>query len=462
LSDKKNSISSFFSSVKLTVALLIVIILSSILGTLIPQQEAADTVVHRLSPGIVSIAQKLQLFDIYHSLWFILLMVLLAINLIVCSVNRWPVSWKRFRGTSDPENEVILSEPPPDQTVISMNEVNEEAARVEGILKKVYRRVQRQETERGILLTGEKGNGSYLGVYVIHASILIILAGTMIGFLWGFDAYMEIPEGESTDSVMVKRGGDVKKLNFTILCDRFSMEYYEDGTPKLYRSELSFTKNGSILQQSAVLVNHPATFEGTRFYQASYGTASVGEAVIVIRKGPNQTHKIKVAVENEFDLPENEGKAKIIRMEGNFMGMGPAVKIQITAARGNVQFWIFQNIEAMEEAYPGLKNHVPMFNPGLFAPYVFSLAAILPKHYTGLQVNNDPGVPIVIGGSFLLVTGFILVFFYAHRRVWIRINREGAKTCIVVSGKTNRDPVGLGRETSRLVEEIRKVEGQVA
>lgn len=354
MSDKKNSIWSFFSSVKLTVALLLVIILSSILGTLIPQQEAADAVVHHLSPGMVAIAENLQLFDIYHSLWFILFMVLLAVNLIVCSVNRWPVSWKRFRGKVSPENETIFGEPLSDRTVISTRVVNEEAARVEEILKKAYKGVQRRETDSGILLSGEKGNGSYLGVYVIHASILIILTGMMIGFLWGFDAYMEIPEGESTDTVMLKRGGDVKKLNFTIQCDRFSMEYYEDGTPKLYQSELSFVKNGRVLQKGAVLVNHPATFEGIRFYQTHYG----------------------------------------------------------------------------------------------MIPF---------RYYTGLKVNYDPGVPIVTIGAFSLVAGCIIVFFYAHRQIWIRIEPQERQTRVSVSGKTNKDHRGLDREISRLVKEIQKM-----
>ncbi|HBH88100.1 MAG TPA: hypothetical protein DDY17_10955 [Syntrophaceae bacterium] len=456
MSDKRNTVWSFFSSVKLTVSLLIVIAFTSILGTVIPQQEAVDTFVDRLSPGMVSVLRKLQLFDIYHSAWFMMLLFLLAINLIVCSADRWPVSWKRFRGISAPDKEEVLEDLPPGQLIHSEGAFHEEASRVEGVLKKLYGRVRRKDTESEILFIGEKGNASYLGVYLIHLSILVILAGMIIGFLFGYDAHMEIPEGESTDTVMLKRGGEFKKLNFTIQCDRFSVEYYEDGTPKMYRSELSFIKNGSNLQESAVLVNHPATFEGIRFYQASYGTVSSGAALILVGKGHNQKRIIKVAEGTEFDLPGKDGKAKILRMEENFMRMGPAVKIQITSSTQNVQFWVFQNIEEIEEANPGLRKHIPIFNPGLIAPYVFSLVAFQPKHYTGLQVNYDPGVPIVISGSCFLVAGFIVVFFYAHRQVWIGITSEVGKTRISVSGKTNKDSAGLTREISRLIKEIEK------
>ena len=456
MSDKKNTLWSFFSSVKLTVSLLIVIAFISILGTVIPQQDAADTFLRRLSPGMISVFQKLQLFDIYHSVLFMIPMVLLSINLIVCSARRLPASWKLFRGTSAPYKGDVVKDLPPENLIYSERTLSEEASRIEGILKKSYGRAQRKDTESGIMLTGEKGNASYLGVYVIHFSILIILAGMIIGFFFGFDAYTEIPEGQSTDTVVLKRGGKgVKKLNFAIRCDRFSVDYYADGTPKVYRSDLSFTKNGSILQQSKILVNHPASFEGIRFYQASYGTRP-SDALIIVRKGHKEKNAIQVAAGSEFELPGKEGTAKILRMEGNFMRMGPAVKIQITSATQNVQFWVFQNIEEMEAANPGLRTNVPMFNPALFSPYDFSLAAIQPKHYTGLQVNHDPGVPVVIVGAIFLVAGFIVVFFYAHRRVWIGIDSQGGKTRISVSGKSNKDSVGINREIFRLIKEIQK------
>jgi len=217
-------------------------------------------------------------------------------------------------------------------------------------------------------------------------------------------------------------------------------------------------RNDALLYKTPVIVNHPATFEGIWFYQAHYGRAPSGEAVIMLRKGREKAHVINVSVGKEVELPGKEGKATVIRVEANLMRMGPAVKINIAAARGNMQFWVFQNIEQIEEENPGLMDHVPMFNPGLFAPYVFSLAMVHTKYFTGLQVARDPGVPVVVAGSLLLVVGFMTVFFYAHRQVWIMIDRQGTHTRISITGKTNKDPVGFHRELSRLIKEIRKGE----
>ena len=138
------------------------------------------------------------------------------------------------------------------------------------------------------------------------------------------------------------------------------------------------------------------------------------------------------------------------------MRMGPAIKIDIQSAKGKIQFWVFQNIEQIMEENPGVIERVPLFNPGIFAPYVFSLAVMQTKYYTGLQVTHDPGVPTVVTGSFLLVLGFIAVFFYAHRQFWIRIDSQGSNTRICIAGKTNKDPVGMEREMTGLIEEIQK------
>ena len=235
---RKINFRSLLSSVKLTIVLLIIISIASILSTIIPQQEAG-IFTSRLSPRMVAVFRDLQLFNIYHSTWFIGLMILLSINLIVCSANRLPASWKLFRKTSVPDETEIFKNLPSDRVILVERPLNNEAARLENLLKKKYKGIRRKDTEEGICITGEKGNFSYLGVYLVHFSVLIILTGMIIGFLFGFDAYVEVAEGDSVDKVQLKGERGSKKLDFVIRCDRFSIDYYEDGTPKVYRSDLT-------------------------------------------------------------------------------------------------------------------------------------------------------------------------------------------------------------------------------
>ena len=452
---KRNPVWSFFASVKLAIVLLILISAASILGTLIPQQEAAGPFISRLSPGVADVLRSLQLFNIFHSAWFMLLMALLATNLIVCSLNRFPAAWKCFRKEPEPDRADLFEQIPADQTVISETPLKEETDRLENLLKKKLKGVRRRDGSDHAYLYGEKGSYAHFGVYIIHTSVLILMAGIVIGFLFGFEGYVDIPEGESAAAVTLKGGGGTKSLDFAVRCDRFFIDFYENGMPKTYRSDLSFVKNGRVVKTSPVLVNHPVTFAGIRFYQANYGMIPSGDPVLVVMEGDKKIKDVKVAIGMEFDLPGKKAKAQMIRVEENLMGMGPAVKLNIQSPAGQVQIWIFQAIEQINQVNPGLIEQVPLFNPGLFKPYVFSLDQANKQYYTGLQVMQDPGVPVVATGALVMMIGFLVVFFSSHRQIWIRLDSRGDKTRISVAGKSNKDAVGLDREIRKWLDAVK-------
>jgi len=104
LTRNKSRVWSFFSSVGLTIALLAIIVLVSIIGTVVPQRESAAELAMRIPPGLFSFLQTMQIFDLYHSILFFLLLGLLSINLIICSINRFPQAWRHFRAKPSPEN----------------------------------------------------------------------------------------------------------------------------------------------------------------------------------------------------------------------------------------------------------------------------------------------------------------------------------------------------------------------
>ena len=78
---KTNFLWRFFSSVKLTLFLLIVLAAISIIGTVIPQQEEAVRYAQNISPSLARFFSFLQLFDMYHSVWFRIIMGFLTLNL---------------------------------------------------------------------------------------------------------------------------------------------------------------------------------------------------------------------------------------------------------------------------------------------------------------------------------------------------------------------------------------------
>ena len=86
--DPFSKIWDFFSSVKLTIVLLLSLAATSIIGTLIPQNEAPAAYFKAFGEYLFRLFNILDLFDMYHSWWFQLLLILLVINIIVCSIDR--------------------------------------------------------------------------------------------------------------------------------------------------------------------------------------------------------------------------------------------------------------------------------------------------------------------------------------------------------------------------------------
>jgi len=293
--------------------------------------------------------------DVYRSAWFAALPVLLALNLAACTVRRSPSLRKGFRSPASSAGKEPISRP---------------------------------------------------GVYFIHSGVIVMIIGALIGAVFGFSGEMRIAEKEDADTIYLAPGA-ARELGFSVRLDRFYVEYYSEGAPKTYRSDITFLRRGTVLGRGSLFVNHPVTFQGLRLSQADYGREAVavelaarnGRSGIVRRLGPGE----------ECDLPDG-ATVRVLRIEEDMMRMGPAVKLQAGSGGSRIQFWVFQRFADIEGQYPGLSAMYPQFNPGLFPPWNFSVKEVEGRYYSGIRVTRDPGAPWVAAGAVLMLAGLILSF----------------------------------------------------
>lgn len=456
MSKKKSVIWSFFSSVKLAIVLIALIAFFALIGTLVPQREAAAQLADKISPALFSFLHKMQIFDLYHSLWFFLLSGLLAVNLVICSLDRLPLAWRRFRRKQPPYSEEAFRNLPEENQFEASAGLEEAAKAAEALLQKRYRNAKREESGDAVYLAAQKGRFSLFGVYIVHLSLLVLIAGAIVGSVFGIEGYVNIPEGETVNAIQLRGENRSWPLSFSVRCDKFTVELYESGMPKTFQSDLVFLKDGRKAFEGKLRVNHPLEFEGFRFYQASYGPAPGGKATLALVRGGGRRDVMNVAQGYAFDLPGKEGTFQVLRVEENLMKMGPAVKVAVTSPRREeTVFWVFQQIDEIKKISPDIFEQVPVFNPGLFRPYTFSLLGLEEKYYTGLQVNRDPGTPLVAAAALLLIGGLMLILFSYARTVRIRLVSRSGQTLIAAAGQSYKNASGLQKEVQYLLAELK-------
>jgi cytochrome c biogenesis protein len=433
-------------SVKLSIFLLILLALTSILGTLIKQNAPTMEYIRQFGPGLYQFLDFFGLFDMYHSWWFRGIIGLLAINIIVCSSARFPRIWRRMARSQGRIDEIRVTSLPYGRELKRFLSPKETAGKAASVTERMFGKSVLSETSKDFLVFAERGRASRLGVYITHLSILIILLGALIGSVFGFRGYVNILEGETVDRIFVRQrqGLIPKALRFQLRCDDFKITYYDvnvnprEKLVKEYISTLTFLENGREVMKKEIRVNHPLNFNGLRFYQSSYG--SIPEIAVTVENGDQGKRFSLLAREGErVRIPGSEAFFEIFKYHPQIHDFGEGIAMA------------FFEPTAMPKRFWLLK-----VKPKLVDGYRFTLTGVTQREYTGLQVTRDPGIWAVWGGCILLVWGLLVAFFFSHQRMWVHIPKN--KKSILVSGTANKNRSAFEKRFNKA---IAALEGEV-
>ncbi|MFH0814201.1 MAG: cytochrome c biogenesis protein ResB, partial [Pseudomonadota bacterium] len=227
-----------FCSLKLTVFFFIVLALASTIGTVIPQNAPPSEYLKLYTVSIYGAIEYLGLVDLYHSWWFVCLLILLCINVLACSFKNFPRTWKTISRTRVALEEDQTKNLPFLETIRVKIPLDEAREKVMHVLKKHLGHPQKTTINGTFHLFVEKGKYSRLGVYITHLSILIVLGGGLIGSFFGLKGFVNIMEGQTVDRIVLSKNSFPYELGFKVRCNDFEVTYYPNGAPKDYRSAL--------------------------------------------------------------------------------------------------------------------------------------------------------------------------------------------------------------------------------
>ena len=420
----------FFCSLKLAIITLILLALTSIIGTVIQQNKSPQEYMemYGISESTYKALDAMQFFDMYHSYWFLSLMGIFAVNLICCSIKRLPRIIKVVREPVLKADDGLFRTFSNREEIVTEGTVESVRDKIVSALGQKFAKPVINDEDGKSYLFAQKGAYSRFGVYVTHTSILIIFIGAMIGNVWGFKAYVNITEGQSINSIWIRGAQVPTPIDFEVRNDDFKVEFYEGGgRPKEYSSDLVVLENGQEVLKKTIEVNHPLTYKGLTFYQSSYGTT--GDPVYSFRvknRATGETVEVVGPQGKRLSLP---GGAALIPMgyAPDYQNFGPAAQANIVA--GNQQngspFLVFKNYPQFDERRGG--------------DFGVTLLDVQQVYYTGLQVAKDPGVWVVWLGCLLLVVGSCGAFFLSHRRIWVTIQPLEKGIGVKLGGNAHRN-----------------------
>jgi len=425
----------FLGSLRLATLLLVLLTVACILGGVIPQSSVtpnADLLYRSYGIFWYRLITRLRLDDVFHSLWFLSLTGLFALNLLLCTSRRARGTIARgfrapgFRVLSETGNRTIvipIADPTPG--------ASERLERV--VTRAGYRRVVRREGAEGrAQLIGRRRPWGALGADVVHLGILVILVGALLGVLRE-EGTVRVDESERGLLLPAcgEQGQAVDCLPFDLRVDDFGVETYgETGQAKDYWAVIAAWQGDRLLEEARISVNRPATIRGVGLYVWRYGadpgaalvrlhvvdpTRSIVTAEVELRVGETvpvpgaQLWVTAVQFYRTFSLDDESHPIDL----GDVPGGHPAVLLQISG------------LDAIGEEVVYRDLALPFLPETSTQPEVaFLLADAQIPAFIDLHFARNPGYPVFWWGFVLVMAGLAVAFYVRPSTVRITIEPE--------------------------------------
>ena len=381
----------FFRSMRFGILLLALIALLSVAGTAIPQgrEVAWYAQTYQQFHGVIL---ALRLHDVFHSWYFQMLLILLGLNLTLCSLVRI----RKLSRAKKAGREVLLRLP----AEFALDE--KQHAAIQNGLRAMR---CREEACGDSLLYSKNAFGRY-GSFVTHLSILLVIVfGAMALYIPKTVDRACLP-GES---VTMDDGTRIAVRSFRIENEEGRLDF---------TSELTVTlPDGRESGLREIKVNHPLSFSPWKIYQQTYGTA-----------GAVTVQNLETGMADTFTLTD----LVFLSLDGvNGLWYEAVYPDLIRDPSGNVTL-----ITNTAGSYPNPVYQVQTASDGVYTPILAFPGEELqvgtlkfrfedPVEYPGLRIKYTPGfINALLCGAFLMLTaGFYITFFC--QPVQVRLDRDG-------------------------------------
>lgn len=296
------------ASMRFAIALLTVICIASVIGTVLKQSEPYANYVNQFGPFWAEVFGKLNLYTVYSAWWFLLILAFLVISTSLCIARNTPKILSDLRTYKENIRAQAL-QAFRHRAQATLDEAPEAAARRMGatLAARGWKVKLQQRDGAGWMIAAKAGAANKLGYLAAHGAIVMICLGGLLDgdlivraqmWLGGKTVYsggglvsevapehrlsernptfrgnLLVAEGTAADTAILTQPNGIvlQELPFAVELKKFIVEYYPTGMPRLFASEIIIhDKATGEARPARVEVNHPASYKGVEIYQSSF------------------------------------------------------------------------------------------------------------------------------------------------------------------------------------------------
>jgi cytochrome c biogenesis protein len=421
----KQIIFKTLADLRFAIILLLIIAISSIIGTIIEQDQPIEMYKSNyplINPlfGFLSwdIILRFGFDHVYSTWWFICFIFILGISLLTCSFIQQLPALKiarrcQFLRTSKQFYKLKIIK------TIKVNSLSNIFFKIQDSNYSIFHQKNIFYSYKGLI--------GKIAPVIVHLSLILILLGTIISALTGLKAQEIIPKTETVHIQNLLFNGPLSKIpDVSTRINDFWITYSNKNSINQYYSDISIINNfGTELQQKTIYVNHPAKFNGITYYQTDWNLLGL---------------RVQVDNLNVFQYPlvsiVNKSNKLWISWISTSQNLTQGFTILIVDLQG----------------YCSIYNELGVFlgNWELNEPFNINFSLILSDilSSTGLQIKVDPGIPFIYSGfSFLMLS--TLLSYITYSQIWILEHSDQ----ILVGGNTNRAKFDFELEFANMMNE---------
>jgi cytochrome c biogenesis protein len=496
------------TSMRTALVLLFLLALAALPGALLPQR-------HLNSPKVDEfiatngwwgrLLDRLEFFNVYGSVWFSAVYLLLFVSLVGCLTPRTFEYLKSLRAKPviTPRNLTRLPHHAEGTTARDPGEVMTAArARLKG-----WRLEVREEDDGARSISAERGYLRETGNLIFHFAMLGLIVALALGKMFNYEGQVVVLANGSefcnsgtfaydtfTPGLRVD-GTDLDE--FCLKVDDFTAHYLPTGEADYFRADLRYQAGDDLASDTwrdyPLEVNHPLRVEGDRVYLLGNGYAPVFS--VTFPNGEKRTGTTQWrTVDNRTNLAEGATKfdppgvrdpaqrrKKQLAVTGLFAPTAvghngaltsgfpdlndPAVAIDVLRGDLGNESGRGQSIYTVDQSMVDSGRLKSVAKANLRPNEELTLDDGTVVHFDGvrrwvyLQVSHDPAQVYVLGFAIALVLGLVTSLVVKRRRLWVRATpatsgEPDGRTVVLLGGLARTDQAGYGEEFRRFADTL--------